>query len=119
MSATFQDSLNQLYAIQNEINLSQLGVSSEHASLLDDKSVSLSFRQDATQGTMTSIMFSLTEALLQIQSSIFTVSNMNLTEFVAEDQGGGGPGSEEVFFILYNSFNDLLVAMRKSKSSAH
>lgn len=63
---------------------------------------------------MKAIRFSLTESLLQIQSSIFTVGNMALQDFAAEDQGGGGAGSEDVFFLLYNSFNDLLDAMRRS-----
>lgn len=41
---------------------------------------------------------------------------MALQEFAAEDQGGGGAGSEDVFFLLYNSFNNLLDAMRRSSS---
>ena len=39
---------------------------------------------------------------------------MALSDFEAEDQGGGGAGSEDVFFLMYNSFNDLLQAMLKS-----
>jgi cytochrome c biogenesis protein CcdA len=63
---------------------------------------------------MKAIRFSLTEALLQIQSSIFSLGNMALQDFAAEDQGGGDAGSEEVFFLMYNSFNELLLAMRRS-----
>lgn len=39
-----QNSLNELYFIQNEINLSQLDVSAEHMNLLDGKSIDLFFR---------------------------------------------------------------------------
>lgn len=41
-----QQSLNALYDIQNEINLSQLDLSDEHKNLLDEKVVKLYFRQD-------------------------------------------------------------------------
>jgi len=73
-----QDSLNQLYQIQNEINLSPLTLSEPHRQLLEDKNVNLNFRIDPSLGTMKSLKFSLNEAMLQIQSSIFTLGNMPL-----------------------------------------
>ena len=65
---------------------------------------------------MTAINFSLTESLLQIQSTIFTLENLLPSEFTAESQGGGGAGSDNVFFLLFNSFNNLLDSMRQSSA---
>jgi len=49
---------------------------------------------------MQSLMFSLTEAILQIQSSIFTVSNLRPSEFSEQT-------NEDVFFLMYNAFNEF------------
>jgi hypothetical protein len=46
-----QDSLDELYLIQNEINLSPLSLSEPHRKLQEEKSVNLFFRQDPTLGT--------------------------------------------------------------------
>jgi hypothetical protein len=48
---------------------------------------------------MKALQFSLTESILQISSTIFTVSNMDVPLFNETD--------EDVFFLLYNSFNDF------------
>ena len=47
MKTSFTDSLDQIYAIQNEINLSELSVSDEHQELLNSKSVSLYFKENS------------------------------------------------------------------------
>jgi len=46
----------------------------------------------------------LTEAILQMQSSIFTVANLNLTSFSEQT-------NEDVFFLMYNAFNDFYQAL--------
>lgn len=48
---------------------------------------------------MKALQFSLIESILQISSTIFTVSNMEVEEFNEDN--------EDVFFLLYNSFNDF------------
>ena len=48
---------------------------------------------------MKALMFSLTESILQISSTIFTISNMNLPDF--------SETNEDVFFLMYNSFNEF------------
>ena len=101
-----QLSLNELYKIQNQINLAQLDVSSAHNQLLDEKSVTLNFKQD--YGGMKALLFSLTESILQIQSSIFTISNLHLGEFY--------DANEDVFFLMYNAFNELYIKMLVSSN---
>lgn len=58
---------------------------------------------------MKSLRFSLTESILQIQSSIFTVSNMNLEDFSENN-------NEDVFFLMYNAFNELHLKMQRSSN---
>jgi len=41
---------------------------------------------------------------------------MPLSDFVSEDKASGGPGSDDVFFIMQNVFNDLLNANKFSKT---
>ena len=76
-------------------------VSAAHDNLLNNKSVTLYFKQDAT--STKALMFSLTESILQISSTIFTISNMNVTDFTETN--------EDVFFLMYNSFNDFYMAL--------
>ncbi len=102
--------------MQNEINLSPLSLSEGHKRLQEDKSVNLFFRSDPAKGTMKAIKFSLNEAMLQIQSSIFSLGNMPLKDFVPEDKTTGGAGSDDVFFILQNIYSDLLNALKQSKT---
>jgi len=56
--------------------------------------------------TLKQLRFSLTEAVLQVSSAIFTVRHMSMEEFV-ETQ-------EDIFFIMNNVYNDFLIALRKS-----
>jgi hypothetical protein len=100
----FQSSLSTLYTLSNSINLSKLKVSAAHSEILNQKTINLSFQQDI--GTMQTLQFSLTQAILQIQSSIFTVSNMALNQFNDTNQ--------DVFFILENSFDDFYLALISS-----
>ena len=55
---------------------------------------------------MKALNFSLTEAILQLSSTIFTVSNLNLESF--------SESNEDVFFLMYNIFNDFHIANRES-----
>lgn len=50
--------------------------------------------------------FSLTEAVLQVSSAIFTVRHLNLTEFYDMQS--------DVYFVTYNAFNDFLINLRRS-----
>jgi len=61
--------------------------------------VSLYFKQDT--GTKM-LKFSLTESILQMSSTIFTVSNIPLAQF--------NESNEDVFFLIYNSFNDFMLS---------
>lgn len=51
-------------------------------------------------------MFSLTESILQISSTIFTISNMQVKDF--------SEINEDVFFLMYNTFNEFYMGLRKS-----
>jgi hypothetical protein len=57
---------------------------------------------------MKELQFSLTESILQISSTIFTVSNMALSNFTDTNQ--------DVFFLLYNSFNDFYQGLELSST---
>jgi hypothetical protein len=56
--------------------------------------------------SMKALKFSLTESILQISSTIFTISNMRLQDFTE--------ANEDVFFLMYNSFNDFYQGLLKS-----
>ena len=77
-------------------------MSAEQQVLTDTKSVKLFFKEHGS--TLKTLKFSLTEAVLQISSAVFTARHLNLTSFV-ETQ-------EDIFFITYNVFNDFLVNLR-------
>ena len=53
---------------------------------------------------MKALQFSLTESILQISSTIFTISNMKIADF--------NEANEDVFFLMYNSFNDFLIGLQ-------
>jgi len=48
---------------------------------------------------MQALQFSLTESILQISSTIFTISNMDISQFTE--------ANVDVFFLMYNSFNNF------------
>jgi hypothetical protein len=62
IKSDFSASLDLIYQLQNEINLSQLPVSDEHDQLLNNKTVTLYFKEDANN--MKALQFSLTESIL-------------------------------------------------------
>ena len=99
LTSDLTKSLSTIYTIQNEINLSQLPLSDDLDQLLNNKTVSLYFKQDS--GTKM-LKFSLTESILQMSSTIFTVSNIPLAQF--------NESNEDVFFLIYNSFNDFMLS---------
>lgn len=74
--------------------------------MLNTKSVNLYFKEDAS--SMKALQFSLTESILQISSTIFTVSNLAITNF--------NETNEDVFFLMYNSFNDFSMALRQAST---
>jgi hypothetical protein len=52
---------------------------------------------------MRDLYFSLTESILLISSTIFTLSNMRVHDFTENN--------EDVFFLMYNSFNNFYEAL--------
>lgn len=52
------------------------------------------------------INFTLTEAVLQMSSAIFTVSHLKSGQYLEDD--------EDIFFVMYNSFNNFLQALFQS-----
>jgi hypothetical protein len=59
--------------------------------------VTLYFLEAGAQ--MQALQFSLTESILQISSTIFTISNMEMSQF--------SESNVDVFFLMYNSFNNF------------
>lgn len=55
---------------------------------------------------MKALYFSLTESILQMSSTIFTISNMKITDF--------SENNEDVFFLMYNSFNEFYIGLKRS-----
>jgi uncharacterized UPF0160 family protein len=104
--ADMKESLNTIYNLQSTINLQKLPVSAEHQSLLDDKIVKMYFKQPDIMMENKVINYSLTEGLLQISSSLFTLTNLDPKTF--DDR------NDDVFYFLYNNFQDTLIAMLKS-----
>lgn len=98
--------LNNIYDLQNYISLSTLSVSDDHEQLLDSKMVPLYYME--TNTTFKVLNFSLTEAVLQISSAIFTVRHLNLTDYYELQ--------EDVYFVTYNVFNDFLSYLRISSN---
>ena len=81
-----------------------LPVSKNHEALLNSKTVTLYFKQDAT--STKALNFSLTESILQISSTIFTISNLPIDSF--------SEVNEDVFFLMYNVMNDFYVSLEQS-----
>lgn len=98
------DALESLYNLQNNISLSNLDLSDINNNLVNNKSVYMYFKEQ--DNTLKMLPFSLTEAVLQISSAIFTINHFNLSQFT-ETQ-------EDLYFITYNSYNDFLIALNIS-----
>ena len=79
-------------------------MSSNQVELTDTKSVNLYFKENGAQ--LKTLKFSLTEAVLQISSAVFTARHLNLTDFNEQQ--------EDIYFITYNVYNDFLDALRRS-----
>ncbi len=102
-------SLNRIYDLQNQINLQKLDVSDEHSALLDTKVVQMYFKQLNNEMDIKALNFSLTEGLLQISSSLFTLTNLDPKNFDETAQ-------DDVFYFLYNNFQDLALSLYRSAS---
>ena len=74
-----ESALNNLYELQNSISLTSLSMSSKQRDLTETKSVNLYFKEHGQ--TLKTLKFSLTEAVLQISSAVFTARHLNLTSF--------------------------------------
>jgi hypothetical protein len=99
-----ENALNNLYDLQNSISLTSLSMSDNQLQLTDTKSVTLYFKEH--DQSLKSLQFSLTEAVLQISSAVFTARHLVFSDFI-ESQ-------EDIYFITYNVFNDFLKALRRS-----
>lgn len=104
IKSDIESALNNLYDLQNSISLTSLSMSAKQEVLTDTKSVRLYFKEHGE--TLKTLKFSLTEAVLQVSSAVFTARHLELKDY-AEDQ-------EDIFFITYNVFNDFLEALRES-----
>ena len=108
-----ESELNQYYDVQNSISLSKIALSNEHKKLYEDKVVTLYFNEKSNDNgaTKKKMYFTLTEAILQMTSSIFTILNLKLTKsnFNVATQ-------DDVEFVLYNSFSDINDAIAKSSN---
>ena len=81
-------------------------MSDKQRELTETKSVKLYFKEHGD--TLKTLKFSLTEAVLQISSAVFTARHLNLTSYTEQQ--------EDIYFITYNVFNDFLEQLRKSSS---
>ena len=104
MLEDISSALSSLYDMQDYLSMTTLTMTAAHSALLQTKQVPLYFLQQ--NGGLQSLNFTLNEAVLQLASAIFTVSHYQPREFTEKD--------EDVFFVMYNSFNDLLLAMLQS-----
>ncbi|CDW77649.1 UNKNOWN [Stylonychia lemnae] len=100
-----EDSMNNLWYLNRNITYTNLPLSQRQKQLVNEKSVYLYFRQNKDKSIKT-LVFSMKEAMLQIISSIFTVRHLDIREFTEEN--------EDMFFILYNSYNDFLLSTQRT-----
>ena len=100
------DSLNRYYYVQSKITLSKLTLSEENKRLYTEKSVTLHYR--GTEGRLITKTYTLTEAIQQLASGVFTVHSFANTE------ANYRVGNDDIDFILYNSFADLYIKMSES-----
>eukprot|EP00349_Pseudokeronopsis_sp_Brazil_P008568 CAMPEP_0202964960 /NCGR_PEP_ID=MMETSP1396-20130829/9085_1 /ASSEMBLY_ACC=CAM_ASM_000872 /TAXON_ID= /ORGANISM="Pseudokeronopsis sp., Strain Brazil" /LENGTH=200 /DNA_ID=CAMNT_0049687509 /DNA_START=618 /DNA_END=1220 /DNA_ORIENTATION=- len=63
------------------------------------------YYQDSS-GSVESLNFSLNEAVMQVEGAIFNAMHFNLSQYK--------DSHEDLHFLMYNSFNDLLIALRQS-----
>ncbi|HEY9756338.1 MAG TPA: PAS domain S-box protein, partial [Oculatellaceae cyanobacterium] len=98
--------LNEYYDVQNKITLSTLSLSSENERLYTDKCVSLNYK-NSTQQQSTIKLYTLTEAIQQLASEVFTIQSFTSSSNYAV-------GNDDVDFVLYNAFADLYDKMVQS-----
>lgn len=72
--------------------------------MVEQKIVPLQFKESATGSKV--INFTLTESVLQMSSAIFTVRHLETAKF--------NETQEDIYFVMYNSFNGFLLSMLKS-----
>ena len=103
------DYLAEFYNVQSSMSLSQLSMSNDHSFLYNDNTaVSLYFQ--GTSGNSPQIMkYTLTEALLLMASSVFTVNNNLANDY-------DPTSNQNVWFVLYNSFTELTEIMKKNSN---
>jgi len=95
-----EKSLSELYEAQNNITLAKISVRSAQYNLLNQKSVTLEFKDTSAGPTGKKASFyTLTEAVLQMTSSVFTTLNLDNTAYLLSN--------DDVEFILHNMFKDV------------
>ena len=94
--------LTEFYGVQSNLSLNQLSMSDTNSELYNKQVVSLLFLGNNI-GNSNIMTYTLTEALLLMASSVFTVTNNLNTTADINDQN--------IYFVLYNSFWKLTESM--------
>eukprot|EP01022_Parablepharisma_sp_SALTPOND_P033551 TRINITY_DN88_c0_g1_i1.p1 TRINITY_DN88_c0_g1~~TRINITY_DN88_c0_g1_i1.p1 ORF type:complete len:1755 (-),score=211.95 TRINITY_DN88_c0_g1_i1:16687-21951(-) len=105
---SIEQSLSELYLAQNNITLAKIPVSDNQRRLLDEKVVALEFKDTSTPNGKKASYYTLTEAVLQMTSSIFTVLNLQDSSYLFSN--------DDVDFILYNVFKDVYYKVMESSN---
>jgi len=100
------EALAQLYGEQNKLTITKIGMSDKQSNLLSDKSVVLEFI--TSEGSWRPVYYTLTEAVLQMTSSIFTITNLDNKQFTLNN--------DDINFVLYNLFKDVYYKLLDSSS---
>lgn len=72
--------------------------------MVEQKIVPLQFKESVSGSKV--INFTLTESILQMSSAIFTVRHLESNKY--------NEAQEDIYFVMYNSFNGFLLSMLKS-----
>ncbi|MDR3582384.1 MAG: hypothetical protein P4L67_03890 [Candidatus Pacebacteria bacterium] len=96
------DALTELYSVQNQITLAKLSVNSGQSDLLNNKVVALYFKSTTTGSTTTTrkaTYYTITEAVLQMASMVFSILSLSNSAFLSTN--------DDIDFVLYNVYKDL------------
>lgn len=97
--------LAEIYREQNKLTLSKTRMSDSQRTLLNNKVVSLEFKSSSGKK---SAYYTLTEAILQIASSVFTITNLNSENYTL--------ANDDIEFVQYNLFKDVYSKTMDSSS---
>jgi len=89
--------LTEIYKLQNALILSKIEMSDGQKSLMNNKVVALEFK--SSHGNKKTSYYTLTEAVLEMTSSIFTITNFADRQYTIDN--------DDIEFVLYNLFKDV------------